>query len=159
MENSKMQDFIEKLINRLEELGWLIDTPLEEIIDELTEEYIKDTNVTINILNELKKFLKKKFDYYTEQAEIDLEVECNNSEIASYFRNRKELYLDRANIYGEVMREIDRLVEEYNNDFCEWRKYENEILFPYKTSCGTSDLYDDSYKYCPYCGKNIKVVE
>ena len=45
---------------------------------------------------------------------MNLEAECN-SEIASYFRDRKELYLDRANIYGEVMREIDRLAVEYNN--------------------------------------------
>jgi hypothetical protein len=66
------------------------------------------------MIDELKAFLQKKFDYCAEQSLMNLEAE-GNSEIASYFRERKELYLDRANIYGEVMREIDRLAEEHNN--------------------------------------------
>ena len=24
---------------------------------------------------------------------------------------------------------------------------------------GNEDLYDNSYKYCPYCGKKIRMVE
>jgi hypothetical protein len=40
-----MQEFIEKLIGRLEELGWLEDTPLEEIVNELAEEFATDINV------------------------------------------------------------------------------------------------------------------
>ena len=79
-------------------------------VQEVAEEY-KDKP---NIIDGLKIFLQEKFNYCAEQAEMNLEAECN-SEIASYFRDRKELYLDRANIYGEVMREIDRLAVEYNN--------------------------------------------
>lgn len=122
-----MKEFIDKLIGRLEELkelhAELIKDGLEEdfhsgcegmcvdiieIVNELAEEY-KDKS---NIIDDLKIFLQKKFDYCAEQAGMNLEAECN-SEIASYFRNRKELYMDRANIYGEVMREIGRLSEEY----------------------------------------------
>ena len=44
------------------------------------------------------------------------------------------------------------------NGFCEWKHYELDLLMPYGTSCGQSDLYDDSYKFCPYCGKKIKIV-
>ena len=77
-----------------------------EIVNEVAEEY-KDKP---NIIDGLKIFLQDKFNYCAEQAEMNLESECN-SEIASYFRDRKELYLDRANIYGEVMREIDRLAK------------------------------------------------
>ena len=62
----------------------------------------------------IKDFLKSKFDYCAEQAGMNLDAECS-SEIASYFRERKELYLDRANIYGEVMREVDRVEAEYGN--------------------------------------------
>ena len=79
---------------------------LKEIVHEVAEEY-KDKP---NIIDGLKIFLQEKFNYCAEQAEMNLEAECN-SEIASYFRDRKELYLDRANIYGEVMREIDRLAK------------------------------------------------
>ena len=62
----------------------------------------------------IKDFLKSKFDYCAEQAGMNLDAECG-SEIASYFRERKELYLDRANIYGEVMREIEKVEAEYGN--------------------------------------------
>ena len=30
------------------------------------------------------------------------------------------------------------------NGFCEWKHYELDLLMPYGTSCGQSDLYDDS---------------
>ena len=78
----------------------------KQIVQEVAEEY-KDKS---NIIDGLKIFLQEKFNYCAEQAEMNLESECD-SEIASYFRDRKELYLDRANIYGEVMREIDRLAK------------------------------------------------
>ena len=127
-----MKEFIEKLISRLEEKEdetvlkapntsdisnteyqkWMMKSygfkESIEIVNQLAEEYKDKTN----IIDGLKAFLKDKFDYCAEQAEMNLEAECN-SETPSYFRNRKELYLDRANIYGEVMREIDRLAEEY----------------------------------------------
>lgn len=108
-----MKEFINKLISELEECvewdGYTLDIrdKMLKIVNKLAEEYKDKTN----IINGLKAFLKDKFDYCAEQAEMNLEAECN-SEIASYFRNRKELYLDRANIYGEVMRELGRLAEE-----------------------------------------------
>jgi hypothetical protein len=51
-----------------------------------------------------------------------------------------------------------RCQEEKYDGFCEWKHYELDLLLPYGTSCGQSDLYDDCYKYCPYCGKKIKIV-
>lgn len=43
-----------------------------------------------------------------------------------------------------------------SNDVCEWRK---DGLFLY-TSCGDRvKAYSDDFKYCPYCSKQIKVVE
>ena len=42
------------------------------------------------------------------------------------------------------------------DDVCEWRE---EGLFLY-TSCGDRvNAYSDDFKYCPYCSKQIKVVE
>ena len=82
-----------------------------EIVKQVAEEYKSNPN----LIDEVKVFLKEKFDYCSEQAFMELEAECD-SEIASYFRERKELYLDRANIYGEVMRVIDRLQDEHCND-------------------------------------------
>ena len=48
--------------------------------------------------------------------------------------------------------------ERISDDVCEWKMTDTKKLMPYETSCGNEDLYDNSYKYCPYCGKKIKVV-
>ena len=45
-----------------------------------------------------------------------------------------------------------------DNDVCEWKLTDTKKVMPYKTSCGNEDLYDNSYIYCPYCGKKIKIV-
>lgn len=45
-----------------------------------------------------------------------------------------------------------------SDDVCEWKMTDTKKLMPYETSCGNEDLYDNSYKYCPYCSKKIKVV-
>ena len=52
--------------------------------------------------------------------------------------------------FGEKIREAD---------CCEWKKYESDIIFPYKTSCGHSEVFFDTFKFCPYCGKPIKISE
>ena len=102
--NSVLDDIIK---DKPKELGQLMAYNNSiKIVQEVADEY-KDKP---NIIDGLKIFLQEKFNYCAEQAEMNLEAECN-SEIASYFRDRKELYLDRANIYGEVMREIDRLAK------------------------------------------------
>lgn len=50
----------------------------------------------------------------------------------------------------------DIIIKKYADDVCEWRE---EGLFLY-TSCGDRvNAYSDDFKYCPYCGKQIKVVE
>ena len=48
--------------------------------------------------------------------------------------------------------------ERISDDVCEWKMTDTKKMMPYETSCGNDDLYDNSYKYCPYCGKKIKVV-
>ena len=48
--------------------------------------------------------------------------------------------------------------ERISDDVCEWKMTDTKKLMPYETSCGNEDLYDNSYKYCPYCSKKIKVV-
>ena len=55
--------------------------------------------------------LEEKFKYNSEQAEIWR----NGSDKDAYFRGQKDLYMDRANTYGEVMRIVNQLAEEYNN--------------------------------------------
>ena len=58
--------------------------------------------------------LEEKFKYNSEQAEIWR----NGSDKDAFFREKKDLYMDRANTYGEVMRIAKQLAEEYNNEDC-----------------------------------------
>ena len=46
-----------------------------------------------------------------------------------------------------------------SDDVCEWKMTDTKKLMSYETSCGNEDLYDNSYKYCPYCGKKILCKE
>ena len=46
-----------------------------------------------------------------------------------------------------------------SDDVCEWKMTDTKKMMPYETSCGNDDLYDNSYKYCPYCGKKILCKE
>lgn len=63
----------------------------------------------------------------------------------------------------DVIRIVNQLAEEYNNDVCEWKQHEREIDV-YFTECGQAHIFVDgnpeenNYEYCPYCGKKIKVV-
>ena len=59
---------------------------------------------------------------------------------------------------------IDRAIEivkqgGVSDDVCEWKMTDTKKMMPYETSCGNEDLYDNSYKYCPYCGKKILCKE
>ena len=63
----------------------------------------------------------------------------------------------------EVADLVDDLIEIVKNggvddDVCEWRLIKG-YKFLHKTSCG--DVFDmqNGFKYCPFCGKKIKVVE
>ncbi len=57
---------------------------------------------------------------------------------------------------------IDKINEaeaKWEADCCEWKKYESDIIFHYQTSCGHSEVFFDTIKFCPYCGKLIKISE
>ena len=58
----------------------------------------------------------------------------------------------------DAIKIVNQLAGEYNNDFCEWKKGTGYVFYLHKTSCGIEDTFDDSYKFCPYCGKKIKIA-
>ena len=64
-----------------------------------------------------------------------------------------EIFMDKDDI-------IIRKFEENKDDVCEWKDKE---LYGYYTSCtefrSCIACKDKYWKYCPYCGKKIKVVE
>lgn len=56
--------------------------------------------------------LEEKFKYNSEQAEIYR----SGSDKDAYFREKEDLYRDRANTYGEVMRIVNQLAEEHKQE-------------------------------------------
>ena len=107
----RLEEVENRLLNESGDIGCTLGiTNMSEYSKQIVHEVAEEYKDKPNIIDGLKIFLQEKFNYCAEQAEMNLEAECN-SEIASCFRDRKELYLDRANIYGEVMREIDRLAK------------------------------------------------
>lgn len=45
-----------------------------------------------------------------------------------------------------------------SDDVCEWKRRTDDNFL--HTSCNNrAGAYSDEFKYCPYCGKKIKVVE
>ena len=71
--------------------------------------------------------------------------------------------------YEKVGNALDKAIEivkqgGVSDDVCEWRLCDEEANV-YDTSCRNPHILiegtpkENNYKYCPYCGKKIKVVE
>lgn len=65
--------------------------------------------------------------------------------------------------YKKAISIVNELAEEYKEDCCECKRDYKFISNKYKveTGCGYTfyDLHHaESFKYCPYCGKKIKVL-
>lgn len=65
--------------------------------------------------------------------------------------------------FRKVEEIVNQLAEEHNNDFCEWFKYDYRTIAP-KNHDAENPYWRipdnmDKLKFCPYCGKKIKVVE
>ena len=67
--------------------------------------------------------------------------------------------LDNGRYLRAVECQFSYIDERISDDVCEWKMTDTKKLMPYKTSCGNEDLCDNSYKYCPYCGKKILCKE
>ena len=66
-----------------------------------------------------------------------------------------EIFMDKDDI-------IIRKFEENKDDVCEWKDYKDGIEHSYHIGCceeAFSQCYETNFKFCPYCGKKIKVVE
>ena len=65
--------------------------------------------------------------------------------------------LDNGRYLRAVECQYSYIDEEVSDDVCEWTKIDEE---GYKNcECNYDETIPDFFKYCPYCGKKIKVVE
>lgn len=127
----------------------------------------------INIL-EKEKSLSCGYDsditiFSIEKGIRELPTAYDVEKVVEELEKRKQEYLvgfgihDNNEMYGVAcgLGDAIEIVKHgsVDNDVCEWELTDTRKVMPYKTSCGNEDLYDNSYKYCPYCGKKIRMVE
>ena len=132
-----MSDLIrqEDVIKCLQENGWLDDTNIDELIETIPIAY--DIDKVVEELEQKKEEVQRMRN--TCVALSDLEV-C-----------------DIENVTYERAIEIVKQGG-ISDDVCECRLLKGH-QFLHKTSCGNVFDMENGFKYCPYCGKKIKVVE
>ena len=116
---------------------------------------INNTNTAYDVdkvVEELKVIKEDALAEYN-MGEYNLDNNIGNSIAENY---RKDMNEGKCFAYDEAIEIVKQ--GSVADDVCEWRLTDTRKVMPYKTSCGNEDLYDNSYKYCPYCGKKIKVM-
>ena len=102
----------------------------------------------------MKEFVEKLISRLKER-ENHYRCEVEKVKRFSKIRICRELQM-RA--YETSIKIVNELTEEYNNDVCEWTEYDYKtIRSPHERDWSIPSMKD--FKYCPYCGKKIKVVK
>ena len=108
------------------------------------------------------------------------EIDCDNLEVTVSIKDVKTIIKEQPTAY-DIEKVIDELESELKKgniaiDFGEFRLFEivkqggvaDDVCelrllkghkFLHETSCGYFFDMQNGFKYCPYCGKKIKVVE
>lgn len=98
-----------------------------------------------NLISRLEEEREKSFEKYRESFELYVE---------EFWRGRMGGFADAISI-------VNQLAEEYNNDFCEWKKTDKRKSSPYHHALKHGNItleFHDDFKFCPYCGKKIKIA-
>lgn len=132
-----MSDLIrrEDVIKCLQENGWLDDTNIDELIETIPIAY--DIDKVVAELGQKKEEVRRIRN--TCVALSDLEV-CGIENVT----------YERA---IEIVKQGG-----VSSDVCECRLL-NGYKFLHKTSCDNVFDMERDFKFCPYCGKKIKVVK
>lgn len=147
-----MKEFVDKLIERLEEKYIECNKNMNLVKEEDGNEsgHIYDENLNrsvayedaISIVNQL-----------AEEYKQCIKSSCSNCEV---YDTEKHYCPKWCDVIKETVAEIE---EDFNNNFCEWEK----------RSAGGIELVrephrmklfhiEEERKFCPYCGKKIKIA-
>ena len=64
------------------------------------------------------------------------------------------------NTWAEALSILDEAEAKLEADCCEWKQYETKYGTRYQNCRATESPVDTfAFKFCPYCGKPIKIVE
>ena len=75
--------------------------------------------------------------------------------------NGKTLTLGYKKGIANAISIVNQVAEEHEQEVCEWEFFHVSAGFPFYKTCTEIIPYipREDKKYCPYCGKKIKVVE
>jgi hypothetical protein len=73
--------------------------------------------------------------------------------------NKSINYLPKRTWNGSIFKKENVMKEEIKEKYCEWYQYSKDM---YRNNHDTNSILSSvmlfEYKYCPYCGKKIKVI-
>ena len=69
--------------------------------------------------------------------------------------------------YGFYRQRVDEAEAKWESECCEWKGFDNsliegKVMWTYETACKKyipEKRTSNQFKFCPYCGKKIKVVD
>lgn len=113
----------------------------------------------IRTIGELKKAIANIDDDFTVTARIVRKLSEEELKDSSYPYPYEYI---KANLeigdIGYSDKDVFINVEEISDDVCEWR-FIKGYKFLHKTSCCNTFDMENNFKYCPFCGKKIKVIK
>ena len=148
------------LISRSELLKEIEKYKFGAISNDIEREYIKNT--ILDFIN----FQPTAYDIDKVVEELEIRVnEANNNCLCEMHENGHTLDFENENGRIKGLKEAIEIVKQgdVSDDVCEW-KLEDEEANLYLTGCQQRQLIfegtpkENGYRYCPYCGKKIKIV-
>ncbi len=146
-----MNEFIEKLIERLEK---------NTIYDKKTIAFMNKYGRGIGFISKNKaiEIVNQLAEEYKDKVMIDGQY-CFQTCVCTEMCDKCNRLCNGDTDYYES---FDSLKDEYNNDFCEWFKYDYRTITP-KYHDAENPYWRipdnmDKLKFCPYCGKKIKIA-
>ena len=121
--------------------------------------------VTISV-KDVKTIIKDQPTAYDVEKVIDELEELKNKDICDYLDCDVCLYYKKCGVETDQSNNLkwDKAIEivkqgSVSDDMCQWKK-DDMCETIYRVCCGCfTTAYQKDFKYCPYCGKKIKLVE
>lgn len=99
-----------------------------EIVNQVAEEY--KTELPSVVFDKIINFINSEIEKTDSFAEHDTQI--------------------------NILNYVQQMQEEYKQEVCEWKK--DKIMSGMYVTCSGYVTYLKDFKYCPYCGKKIKVI-
>ena len=149
------------------------------VVKKSIEHYGKDVQSTVcmeecsELIQAISKEKRGKSDkdhLAEEMADVIICIEMlkqiyniTEDEIYSWVINKQERTIKRIKKDAQSTRTNAERIRNMTDDVCEWKYNDSEYYF--ESSCKHLHIFmsdgpkENEYRFCPYCGKKIKVVE